>query len=874
MTRHDDAPAAQGTTPRAAGAAPAESTPAGMVPRDNRAMRRGTLRIYLGAAPGVGKTVKMLGEGRRRAERGTDVVVGYVETHGRAYTTAELAGLEVIPRREMTYRDSTFTEMDVDAILARRPQLVLVDELAHTNVPGSERRRRYEDIDVLLDAGIDVISTVNIQHLESLNDAVAAITGVRQRETVPDHVVRRAEQIELVDMTPEALRRRMAHGNVYKAEKVDAALASYFRPGNLAALRELALLWLADRVDEALERYRADQGIRATWPTRERIVVGLTGGPEGEQVLRRAARIASRGAGGELHAVYVTSDDGLTGPDFATIAAQRALTSDLGGTFHTVSGDDVAAAILDFARSVNASQIVLGSSRRTRLAHLFDPGVGEAVVAGSGDIDVHMVNHDLARSLRRPTVRSRAALSGRRRAAGFAVGLLGVAALTGLLLPLRGRHDLPLDVLLYLGLTVATALVGGLWPAIVTAVVGSLALNWFFAPPLHTFTIASGQNVVALVVFVLVAAAVSSVVHVSARRTAQALAAERESTSLTQVSHAMLASPDPLGFLVTECLDLFDMRAAGIVRRDPETHRLEVLAATDAFDPDERDAAVVEEIDDDTSLVLVGHVLRGEDQPLVSAYASHAAAVLTRRRLQAEAATASSLASDNRARTALLSAVSHDLRTPLAAVKAAVSSLRAADVEFSPEDEAELLASIEESADRLDALVGNLLDASRLQTGVVRPRCRAIDAAGEARAVVAGTSDPDRVQVRSDGPCPGWADPGLLERCLANLVENALRHAPGPVFVDVSTLGERTHLRVVDSGPGVPTEELERIFQPFQRRGDAPGGDGVGLGLAVARGLAETMDATVTADDTPGGGLTMVVDLPAHEPGTVSPSGA
>ncbi|MEP7162024.1 MAG: histidine kinase, partial [Dermatophilaceae bacterium] len=242
-------------------------------------MRRGSLRIYLGAAPGVGKTVAMLGEGRRRAERGQDVVVGLVETHGRDFTAQALDGLEVVPRREMQHRGATFTEMNVDAVLARHPQIVLVDELAHSNVPGSPRRRRYEDIAVLRDAGIDVISTVNVQHLESLNDAVFAITGVRQRETVPDHVVRAADQIELVDMSPEALRRRMAHGNVYQVEKVDAAMASYFRPGNLGALRELALLWLADRVDETVERYRRDSGIETSWPTRERVVVALTGGP-------------------------------------------------------------------------------------------------------------------------------------------------------------------------------------------------------------------------------------------------------------------------------------------------------------------------------------------------------------------------------------------------------------------------------------------------------------------------------------------------------------------------------------------------------------------------------------------------------------------
>ena len=280
-------------------------------------MARGRHRIYLGAAPGVGKTVAMLDEGRRRHARGTDVVVGLVETHGREHTAEMVDGLEVVPRARLEHRGVALEDMDLDALLARRPAVALVDELAHTNVPGSRHEKRWQDIDALLDAGIDVISTVNIQHLESLNDVVESITGVVQRETVPDEVVRRADQIELVDMSPEALRRRMAHGNIYPAEKVDAALANYFRVGNLSALRELALLWLADRVEEGLGRYRADHGIDSSWPTRERVVVALSGGPEGETLLRRGARIASRGAGGELLAVHVARSDGLSGAPVA-----------------------------------------------------------------------------------------------------------------------------------------------------------------------------------------------------------------------------------------------------------------------------------------------------------------------------------------------------------------------------------------------------------------------------------------------------------------------------------------------------------------------------------------------------------------------------
>ena len=317
-------------------------------------MARGQLRIYLGASPGVGKTFAMLNEGRRRADRGTDVVVGVVETHGRVNTAAQIGDLEVVPRRTFEHRGTTFTEMDVDAILARRPRIVLVDEFAHTNVPGSRHEKRWQDVEALLDAGIDVISTLNIQHLESLNDVIAKITGTTQRETVPDAVVRRADQIELVDMSPEALRRRMAHGNIYPAERIDAALTNFFRPGNLGALRELALLWVADRVEESLSAYLAQHGIADAWETRERVVVGLSGAPGGDALIRRAARIAGR-VGGELIGVHVVSDDGLTRDHTAAIAAQRALVESLGGRSHEVVGHDRAETLVEFARREKAT---------------------------------------------------------------------------------------------------------------------------------------------------------------------------------------------------------------------------------------------------------------------------------------------------------------------------------------------------------------------------------------------------------------------------------------------------------------------------------------------------------------------------------------
>ena len=324
-------------------------------------MARGKLRIYLGAAPGVGKTYAMLDEGWRRHDRGTDVVVGYVETHGRAKTAAQIRDLEVVPRAKFTYRNQLFEEMDVDAVIARRPAVALVDELAHTNVPGSSHDKRWEDVNALLDAGVDVISTVNIQHLVSLNDVVERITGITQRETVPDAVVRQADQIELVDMHPEALRRRMAHGNIYPAEKVDTALAHYFRVGNLGALRELALLWVADRVDDELADYRERHGISEPWETKERIVVALTGAPGGEHLLRRAARMAAR-VNGEVVGVHVRPLDAFSHPPSQGLAGQRSLLGELGGRYAEISGADVSEALVNFARAENATQLLLGAS--------------------------------------------------------------------------------------------------------------------------------------------------------------------------------------------------------------------------------------------------------------------------------------------------------------------------------------------------------------------------------------------------------------------------------------------------------------------------------------------------------------------------------
>ncbi|RFU20326.1 sensor histidine kinase KdpD [Geodermatophilus marinus] len=834
---------------------------------------RGTLRIYLGAAPGVGKTFDMLGEAHRRLSRGTDVVVGLVETHGRARTAEQLEGLEVLPRTQVTHRGVTLTELDVDAVLRRHPEVVVVDELAHTNAPGSKNPKRWQDVEEILDAGIHVLTTVNIQHLESLNDVVEQITGITQQETVPDAVVRRADQIELVDMTPEALRRRMAHGNVYPLERVDAALGNYFRVGNLTALRELALLWLADRVDEGLRRYKAEHHIDHVWETRERVVVALTGGTEGETLVRRACRVAQR-AGGDLLALHVLASDGLTGASPTALRAQRELVESLGGTYHEVVGDDVPRALLEFARSVDATQLVLGTSRRSRSSRAIREGIGSQVIADSGEIDVHMVTHAAAgsRGWRLPPLTG--ALTPRRRWLGLALAVVGVPAVTAACLAAGPAVSLSIVLLAFLLLVLAVALVGGLWPALVAAVLGGLAANWFFTEPTGRLTVSRVDDVVALIGGVIVAVAVATVVDRSARRATAAARSRAETAMLASLARSVLAGDRALPSLLEQIREAFGLGSVTMVERtDGGETEVGSCGRPPADDAEIETVAIT----DTLALRLAGRTLPASDRRVLVAFAEQAAVALQRHRLAAQAAEADRLAAANRMRTALLAAVSHDLRTPLAGIKAASSALRSHDLDLTEADRAELVATVDESADRLTALVDNLLDMSRLQAGAVTPTLAPTDVPTAVHRALSWVEEPDLGRVELDWPeelPPALADPGLLERVLANLVGNAVRHAPsGPVTVAAGMLDEHVEVRVVDHGPGVGPGDRERLFAPFQRLGDSPAGQGVGLGLAVARGLTEAMGGTVSAEDTPGSGLTVVVSLSAAPvPATAPPS--
>jgi two-component system sensor histidine kinase KdpD len=842
-----------------------------------RTVPRGQLRIYLGAAAGVGKTYAMLGEGHRRQDRGADVVVAFAETHGRPHTAALLDGLEVVPRTRITYRGAIFEEMDVDAVLARKPQIALVDELAHTNVPGSRNAKRWQDIEELLDAGIEVISAVNIQHLESLNDVVEQITGVPQRETVPDGIVRAADQVELVDMTAEALRRRMAHGNIYPPEKIDAALTNYFRTGNLTALRELALLWLADKVDEGLQKYRAEHDIRKTWEARERVIVALTGGPEGDTLIRRAARIAARASGGDLLAVHVTKSDGLTGANPANLARQRQLVESLGGTYHQVVGDDISDALLTFARAENATQLVLGASRRPwLLAMLTGPGIGARTIRDSGPIDVHMVTHSRAASRWTLLPRYRGGITPRRQVAGYVLAAALAPLATVGLTTLRSSVNLTSDVLLYLVAVIAVAVTGGFVPALLEAIAASLLLNYYFVLPIHRWTIAEANNALALGVFVAVGLVVSWVVDIAARRTKQAVRANAESGLMVTTAGSILRGQGTVDAVLERTREAFGMRSVTLLEcrsgegggtRGP-TAEWAVLASagdTPVIRPDDADVNVP--ISDRLSLALAGRPLAAGDRRVLGAFAAYAAVALEQQRLAAEAEAAGTIAAADRMRTALLAAVSHDLRTPLASAKAAVTSLRSPDVHWEERDVDELLATADESLDRLTHLVENLLDMSRLQAGALSlfPRPSGLD---EIVARALDNLEPLGRGVKVDIPealSAVQADPAILERIVVNLTENALRYSPAgeAPLITASALGDRVELRVIDRGPGIPEQDRERMFVPFQRLGDTDNTTGVGLGLALSRGLAEAMGGALAAEDTPGGGLTMTVSLPA-----------
>jgi two-component system sensor histidine kinase KdpD len=819
---------------------------------------RGELRVYLGSAPGVGKTYRMLDEGYRRRLRGTDVVIGYVETHHRPNTDAQVRDLEIVPRVLREYRGAELEEMDLEAVLRRDPEVVLVDELAHTNVPGSTNEKRWQDVEALLEAGIDVITTVNIQHLESVNDVVAKITGITQQETVPDAVVRRAEQIELVDVTPEALRRRMAHGNIYAADKIDASLSNYFRVGNLSALRELALLWLADRVEDAIQQYQDEHDIAQTWETRERLIVGVTGSPVDEMLLRRAARIASR-TGAEIYAVHVISADGVQHGGTDTALA-RGLVEEFEGKYQEIVDDDVATALVSFARSERGTQLLLGASRPPSARRPFG-GVVEKVLRHSQDLDVHVIAVGDAQPPHSHRRRQSRQFSWFRRLTGFALTAISMALLTVILASARSSLSLSTEFLCYLVLVLALTTWGGVAVGLVSAVAASALENYYFVPPLHTLRIARPDDVVSVIAFLVFAAGASVLVSRFAQRSQEAERARAEAQVLATAVATAGTSHEDLLPLLDSLRAVFDASSVAILSRDGETWRNDVVSG-----PNPRDDAPSERfpIDDQYELLLQDVTLDGEGRNLVSAFSQRIGIGLRIVSSAHDAAELEVRAENNAARSSLLRSVSHDLRDPLTTIQFKMAALLDGTSTAPAPVQRERLEAVDVEVKRLTRLINNLIDVGRLETGSVTPQLASASLSDLLEQALT-TLDLRGRTLDKDVPTtlPRFTtDPSMVVRALAIVVGNALQFGPmkEPVRIAAGALEHSLELLVIDRGPGMSEERREAILDPTQRsRND---GRGVDLGLTVASSYVRMLGGDFRFEDTPGGGLTVVMEFP------------
>ncbi|WP_042379264.1 DUF4118 domain-containing protein [Corynebacterium resistens] len=887
--------------------------------------KRGTLKVYLGFAPGVGKTCAMLSEAHDLVDRGYDVLVGIVEDHGRARTKKLTEGLPILPRKSVAHRGGSYDELDLEAALEAHPQIILVDELAHTVVGTQETdgdrpvegAKRWHDVYALLDAGIDVISTMNIQHLESLNDVVSAVTGTRQRETVPDQVLRDADEIELVDLSPDALRIRLARGEVYRQQQAETALNSYFRVGNLTALRELSLLWLADKVDEVLEKYREDEKIQENWPARERVVVAVQGDEVSEALIRRGARITERVAGREMLVVYVFSADAALEGDLPQrLQRLQELTESLDGQWRVLEGDDVANTLLEFARTVNASQLVIGLG--TRMSRLFS-STAHKIIDGSGRIDVHIVSttnaslsakgskdseqggagsgsrvqrsgfSNIPALLRRAVAyalggsRRRASaldtskqLSPGRKLAGWALALLGPIALTMLMMPLDHEEGALGSILLgYLTIAVFSALAGGFGPAIVAVLFGSILANWFFTHPYRTLTVTEPTNLVQILLFFVISVAMAAVVDIAERRRAVSNRRLGQAVVLSDLARGALDEGDDIRSLLERLRETFNLRRVDLQQYSKERKKWVTMETTDPGGigvpwPGKKAPAHVG-AGDGMRFVLGGRDLSPAESAMIEAHGARITAIIDREQIDAMRRATAALEAGNRVGTALLTAVSHDLRTPLAGIKAAISGLTMDDVELDDDSRALLMETIESSTDRLETVIGNLLDMGRVNSNTVTVRNMPVQYADVIDAVCAELPEAaqhiDNLVEETTQPVIG--DAGLVQRIVANIVINARIYAPHSrieIRAQVMPDSKAIQLRVIDHGPGFPPEKFNDVFVPFQRLGDhSANTNGLGLGLAVARGFAEAMGGTLEAENTPGGGATLVLTLPAAD---------
>jgi two-component system sensor histidine kinase KdpD len=867
--------------------------------------RGGKLKIFVGAAPGVGKTYQMLETARARRRDGYDVVVGVVETHGRMETEALLDGLEIVPRRRVEYRGQWLEEMDLDAIIARRPQIALVDELAHTNAPGSRHPKRYLDVEELLSHGIDVYTTVNIQHIESLNDVVAQITRVRVRETVPDQIFDQADAVELVDLTPDDLIERLKEGKVYVPRQAERALEHFFSPTNLTALRELALRRTADRVDEQLLTQMQAQAIPGPWAAGERVLICISEDPRAAGLVRYGKRLADR-LHGPWTALYIEGRRSLQlGEEQRDrVADTLRLAVAMGGEAVTIPGDRrIADDVIAYAHSNNVTQIIIGKSTRSRWFEILHGSVVHDLVRRAGNISVHVIaGEEVDEPIARQTVRTaeKAAVVDAR---PYAVALLAVAAALGAGLLIHPWFGIENVDLIFLTAIVAIAVRFGLWPSLLASVIASLCYNFFFMPPLYTLTIADPNNVAAFVFFIVMATLVS---NVAARVRMQATAVTgraRTTESLYAFSRKLagVGTLDDVLWVTAYQIALMLKVRVVILLREGDTIAVkagyppedmladaDVAAAKWAFGSDRpagrgsdtlpgakwlflpmrtgRGAIGVVGIESDKP----GPLLTPDERRLLDALSDQGALAIERVYLVEDMDRVKRTVETERLRSALLTSISHDLKTPLAAVLGAAETMRNFGRNLDDSQKAELLGTIVDESERLNRFIANLLDMTKLESGAVTPNLALHDLGeivGSALRRTARILAQHQVEVEIAKDLPMVAlDAVLFEQVLFNLLDNAAKYAPAGTTVRIEGWRDQdsVRLQVMDEGEGIPPFELEHIFDKFYR---AQKGDqvraGTGLGLAISRGFVEAIGGTiVAANRTDRAGAVFTITLP------------